>query len=201
MPTLTDSNAPTGGAPVSIGVTRGGCELIVVRAARPRARLTGGADHDCASDQARDATLPYSLMSNWRWISGRGRRSVPETGRTREAEGGVDALGHGRRLQACRCAPAPLRRVQLQRRDGGAEAAPPCPGQSGDVEDAAVAYKGRAEWWSVRAGDSVHQDLAWSYAMPLPESKKVAGLVSFYDEKVDVYVDGVLQKRASTRFS
>ena len=62
-------------------------------------------------------------------------------------------------------------------------------------------YKGRAEWWSVRAGDSVHQDLAWSYAMPLPESQKVAGLVSFYDEKVDVYVDGVLQKRPSTKFS
>jgi len=40
-------------------------------------------------------------------------------------------------------------------------------------------YKGRAEWWSVRAGDSVHQDLAWSYAMPLPESQKVGGLVSF----------------------
>ena len=48
---------------------------------------------------------------------------------------------------------------------------------------------------------SVHQDLAWSYAMPLLESQKVAGLVSFYDEKVDVYVDGVLEKRPSTRFT
>ncbi len=54
-------------------------------------------------------------------------------------------------------------------------------------------YKGEAEWWSVRVGDELHADLAWSYPTPLPESQKVAGLVAFFDEKVDVYVDGVLQ--------
>jgi uncharacterized protein (DUF427 family) len=62
-------------------------------------------------------------------------------------------------------------------------------------------YKGRAEWWSVQAGGAVHQDLAWSYAAPLPESQKIAGLIAFYDEKVDVYVDGVLQDRPTTKFS
>jgi uncharacterized protein (DUF427 family) len=62
-------------------------------------------------------------------------------------------------------------------------------------------YKGQAEWWSVRAGDALQQDLAWSYPAPLPESQKVAGLVSFYDEKVDIYVDGVLQERPVTKFS
>ena len=51
------------------------------------------------------------------------------------------------------------------------------------------------------AGDSVHRDLAWSYRAPLAESQKIAGLVSLYDEKVDVYVDGVLQERPSTKFS
>jgi uncharacterized protein (DUF427 family) len=56
-------------------------------------------------------------------------------------------------------------------------------------------YKGEAEWWSVRVGDELHPDLAWSYPTPLPESQKVAGLVGFYDEKVDVYVDGVLQDK------
>jgi uncharacterized protein (DUF427 family) len=61
-------------------------------------------------------------------------------------------------------------------------------------------YKGQAEWWSVRAGDSIHRDLAWSYRAPLPESQKIAGLVSFFDEKVDVYVDGVLLDRPSTKF-
>jgi uncharacterized protein (DUF427 family) len=62
-------------------------------------------------------------------------------------------------------------------------------------------YKGQASYWSVRAGDTVHEDLAWSYRAPLPESQKVAGLIAFYDEKVDLYVDGVLQERLSTKFS
>jgi uncharacterized protein (DUF427 family) len=62
-------------------------------------------------------------------------------------------------------------------------------------------YKGQAEWWSVRAGDIVHDDLAWSYRTPLPESQKIAGLIAFYNEKVDIYVDGVRQERPVTKFS
>jgi uncharacterized protein (DUF427 family) len=62
-------------------------------------------------------------------------------------------------------------------------------------------YKGQAEWWSVRVGDSLREDFAWSYRTPLPESQKVAGLVAFYNEKVDIYVDGVRQERPSTKFS
>jgi uncharacterized protein (DUF427 family) len=62
-------------------------------------------------------------------------------------------------------------------------------------------YKGDAEWWSVQAGDQVHEDFAWSYRTPLPESEKIAGLVAFYNEKVDIYVDGMLQERPTTKFS
>jgi uncharacterized protein (DUF427 family) len=62
-------------------------------------------------------------------------------------------------------------------------------------------YKGQAEWWSVRAGDEVHDDLAWSYPTPLPESQKIAGLIAFYNEKLDIYVDGELQERPTTKFS
>lgn len=51
-------------------------------------------------------------------------------------------------------------------------------------------YKGRARYWSVRLGERLLPDLAWSYAAPLPESQKIAGLVAFYDEKVDLHVDG-----------
>ncbi|RBQ17567.1 hypothetical protein DP939_24720 [Spongiactinospora rosea] len=58
-------------------------------------------------------------------------------------------------------------------------------------------YKGWAEYWSV-AG---HDDYAWSYRTPLPESQKVAGLISFYNEKVDIYLDGVLQERPKSPFS
>jgi uncharacterized protein (DUF427 family) len=58
-------------------------------------------------------------------------------------------------------------------------------------------YKGATEYFSV-AG---HEDLAWSYPTPLPESTRVAGLVAFLDEKADVYVDGVLQERPKTKFA
>jgi uncharacterized protein (DUF427 family) len=60
-------------------------------------------------------------------------------------------------------------------------------------------YKGTAESYSVRAGGRVHENLAWSYPTPLPESEKIAGLIAFYNEKVDLFVDGVVQERASTR--
>ena len=62
-------------------------------------------------------------------------------------------------------------------------------------------YKGRAETWSVRVGETLHEDLAWSYPAPLPESQKVAGLIAFYDEKLDIEVDGVLQERPRTKFA
>ena len=65
----------------------------------------------------------------------------------------------------------------------------------------ACPYKGTAEYWSIHEGDNVHKDLAWSYRTPLPESERVAGHVSFYNEKVDIYVDGVLQDRPKTKFS
>jgi uncharacterized protein (DUF427 family) len=52
-------------------------------------------------------------------------------------------------------------------------------------------YKGQAQYWSVNTGDNVHEDLAWSYRTPLPESERIAGLIAFYNDKVDAYVDGV----------
>ena len=54
-------------------------------------------------------------------------------------------------------------------------------------------YKGDAESWSLALGDSVKVDIAWSYRTPLPESQKIAGLISFYPEKVELYVDAVKQ--------
>jgi uncharacterized protein (DUF427 family) len=40
-------------------------------------------------------------------------------------------------------------------------------------------YKGQAQYWSVRVGDHLVEDLAWSYRTTLPESQKIAGLVAF----------------------
>lgn len=52
-------------------------------------------------------------------------------------------------------------------------------------------YKGRTEYWSVRAGGDLHGDAAWSYRHPLPEAARLASQVSFHPSKVDVIVDGV----------
>jgi uncharacterized protein (DUF427 family) len=56
-------------------------------------------------------------------------------------------------------------------------------------------YKGTAGYWSVEVNGETYPDLVWIYRTPLPESQKIAGLASFYNEKVDIYVDGVLQER------
>jgi uncharacterized protein (DUF427 family) len=61
-------------------------------------------------------------------------------------------------------------------------------------------YKGTARYWSL-PGSAVGQDVAWSYPTPLAESIKVAGLVAFYNERVDLTVDDVLQQRPRTPFS
>jgi uncharacterized protein (DUF427 family) len=62
-------------------------------------------------------------------------------------------------------------------------------------------YKGQAQYWSVRVGDRLVEDLAWSYRTTLPESQKIAGLVAFYNEHVDLFIDGQLQQRPVTKFS
>jgi uncharacterized protein (DUF427 family) len=62
-------------------------------------------------------------------------------------------------------------------------------------------YKGTATYWTVRTDDARHPDLAWSYPAPLRESASIAGLVAFYDEVVDLTIDGVLQSRPRTHFA
>ncbi len=63
-------------------------------------------------------------------------------------------------------------------------------------------YKGTAEYWTLRlpgdGGPSAvgeHADIAWSYASPLRESQPIAGLVAFYDTRVDLTIDGIPQPR------
>ena len=53
----------------------------------------------------------------------------------------------------------------------------------------------------MRAGDALHQDLAWTYHYPLPAVAAIAGLVAFYNEKLDVIVDGIALARPKTHFS
>lgn len=62
-------------------------------------------------------------------------------------------------------------------------------------------YKGIASYWSVNAGGQNLRNLAWGYMDPIAESPKIRGLVCFFNERVDIYVDGDLQERPITPWS
>ncbi|RZS37091.1 uncharacterized protein (DUF427 family) [Herbihabitans rhizosphaerae] len=52
-------------------------------------------------------------------------------------------------------------------------------------------YKGTADYWAVTAAGQTHPDLVWAYEQPLPDAVEIGGHLCFYDEKVDLFVDGV----------
>ncbi|MFM0101120.1 DUF427 domain-containing protein [Paraburkholderia nemoris] len=52
-------------------------------------------------------------------------------------------------------------------------------------------YKGQARYWSAKIGDKLHEDVVWSYPTPIREIPKIAGLLSFYQERATRFeVDG-----------
>jgi uncharacterized protein (DUF427 family) len=62
-------------------------------------------------------------------------------------------------------------------------------------------FKGQASYWSVEAGDEVHDDLVWSYEAPIPDAEGITGLMCFYNERVDLVVDGTPLARPETPYS
>jgi uncharacterized protein (DUF427 family) len=66
----------------------------------------------------------------------------------------------------------------------------------------ACPYKGRTTgYWSVETGGRIHPDLAWTYDFPTRNLDPIAGLISFYNEKVDIVLDGRALERPATHFS
>lgn len=66
----------------------------------------------------------------------------------------------------------------------------------------ACPYKGKTSgYWSVRLGDAVHQDLAWTYDFPTRQLLPIAGLIAFYNEKVDTFINDEPIPRPQTHFS
>jgi uncharacterized protein (DUF427 family) len=53
----------------------------------------------------------------------------------------------------------------------------------------------------VRAGDSLHDDLAWTYEQPGRDGQATRDLVCFFNERVDLEVDGRLEERPVTQWS
>jgi uncharacterized protein (DUF427 family) len=57
-------------------------------------------------------------------------------------------------------------------------------------------YKGHAGYHSVRLADGkLVEDLVWYYAEPLSEVAPIRGLLCFFNEQVDLELDGELQER------
>jgi uncharacterized protein (DUF427 family) len=63
------------------------------------------------------------------------------------------------------------------------------------------AYKGTTSgYWSARIGAAVHLDIAWTYDYPTYQAAPITGLIAFYNETVDTFVDGDKLPRPRTHF-
>jgi uncharacterized protein (DUF427 family) len=60
-------------------------------------------------------------------------------------------------------------------------------------------YKGTASYYAVRVpGGEAVKDLIWYYDDPLPAVERIAGRLCFFNERVDVEVDGELEGKPET---
>jgi uncharacterized protein (DUF427 family) len=63
----------------------------------------------------------------------------------------------------------------------------------------ACPYKGKTSaYWSVRLGGTERADLAWAYDFPARQLLPISGLIAFYNEKVDIVLDGQPLDRPKT---
>lgn len=63
------------------------------------------------------------------------------------------------------------------------------------------AYKGWAEYEDVRVADRIEPFLAWHYSEPLRGMERIKDLICFFNERVDLLVDGELQERPRTVYT
>jgi uncharacterized protein (DUF427 family) len=63
------------------------------------------------------------------------------------------------------------------------------------------AYKGRATHFDVDVGDATLTAISWSYEEPLDDARDVRGMVSFYQERLDLELDGEPVPRVRTPWS
>jgi uncharacterized protein (DUF427 family) len=68
-------------------------------------------------------------------------------------------------------------------------------------QESVCPFKGQASYWSVDAGGQVHDGLVWTYESPIPGAEGIKGLLSFYNERVDITVDGEPQDRPESPYS
>jgi len=52
-------------------------------------------------------------------------------------------------------------------------------------------YKGEASYYNVTVNGKEYQDSVWWYRYPITESAPIQGMLCFYPDKVDMWIDGV----------
>lgn len=62
-------------------------------------------------------------------------------------------------------------------------------------------YKGIAEYYALTVDGTTYDNAVWWYRHPTRESAPIAGMVCFYNERVDLTVDGERLTRPTTPFS
>jgi uncharacterized protein (DUF427 family) len=63
------------------------------------------------------------------------------------------------------------------------------------------AYKGQASYFSAPAGGRLVPDIAWTYTEPRHDAAQVRDLIAFFDERIDVILDGERRARPVTPWS
>jgi len=62
-------------------------------------------------------------------------------------------------------------------------------------------YKGvTSGYWSARVGGTVQPDVAWTYDYPMRQVAPIASLIAFYNEILDIFLDGDKLPRPRTHF-
>ncbi len=68
--------------------------------------------------------------------------------------------------------------------------------------ETACPYKGTTSgYWSANVERRIHPDIAWTYDFPTRELQPIAGMIAFYNEKIDLFLDGVALERPHTLLS
>lgn len=63
------------------------------------------------------------------------------------------------------------------------------------------AYKGEAAYWSLDVGEHTLEDVVWTYEAPLSDAGAVIDRVAFFNERVEIVVDGARVDRPLTEFT
>lgn len=63
------------------------------------------------------------------------------------------------------------------------------------------AYKGHGEFYSVRIGSDVYENIAWTYPNPRRDAARIKDHIAYFDERVDTEIDGEPQPRPPSPWS